>query len=72
MLAEGVTLLLAGAILGFAPGHGATLAPGLWLVAIFLAIGAFMRLVPAAQARFSDPASLLAKRWAFHPWGTPH
>lgn len=81
-LAEGVTLLLAGVILGFALGHGATHALGLWLAdsgswplaglawaqgetvlaASVLAVGALTCLVPAVQACFSDPASLLAKR----------
>jgi len=81
-LAEGVTLLVAGVILGLALGHGATHALGLWLAgagswsltglawvegeavlaAAVLAIGALTCLVPAAQAYFSDPASLLAKR----------
>jgi putative ABC transport system permease protein len=81
-LVEGVTLLVAGVILGLALGHGATHALGLWLAgagswpltglswvageavlaAAVLAIGALTCLVPAVQAYFSDPASLLAKR----------
>lgn len=81
-LVEGVTLLLAGVILGLASGHVATHALGLWLAgsgslpftgltwvagevilaATVLAVGALTCLVPAVQAYFSDPASLLAKR----------
>jgi putative ABC transport system permease protein len=81
-LAEGVTLLLAGVILGLALGHGAAHALGLWLAksgswpltglawvageavlaGAVLAAGALTCLVPAVQAYFSDPASLLAKR----------
>lgn len=81
-LAEGVTLLVAGVILGSALGHGATHALGLWfassgtwplsglvwvpgeavLAAAVVGIGAATCLVPAVQAYFSDPASLLAKR----------
>ncbi len=81
-LAEGVTLLLAGVILGLALGHGAAHALGLWLaeagswpltgltwvageailVGAVLAAGTLTCLVPAVQAYFSDPASLLAKR----------
>ncbi len=81
-LAEGVTLLVTGVILGLALGHGAahalglrlagagswpitglTWAPGEAVLAVaVLAIGALTCLVPAIQAYFSDPASLLAKR----------
>lgn len=81
-LAEGVTLLVAGVILGSALGHGATHALGLWLAtsgawhlsglvwvpgeatlaAAVVGIGALTCLVPAVQAYWSDPASLLAKR----------
>jgi putative ABC transport system permease protein len=81
-LAEGVTLLVAGVILGLALGHGATHVLGLWLArngswpltgltwvageavlaGAVLAAGALTCLVPAVQAYFSDPASLLAKR----------
>lgn len=81
-LAEGVTLLVAGVILGFAFGHGAAHALGLWLAnagswqltgfawvpgesalaAAVFAAGVLTCLIPAAQAYFSDPASLLAKR----------
>ena len=81
-LAEGVTLLVAGVILGSALGHGATHALGLWLAgsgswpltgwmwlpeeallaAGVVVIGALTCLMPAVQAYFSDPASLLAKR----------
>jgi putative ABC transport system permease protein len=81
-LLEGVTLLVAGVILGLVLGHGATHGLGLWLsqsgswsltglawapgegllVGVVLAAGALTCLVPAAQAYWSDPASLLAKR----------
>lgn len=82
LLAEGVTLLVAGVILGLVLGHGTIHALGLWLAATgswpltgldwvggeavlaaaVLVSGALACLVPAAQAYFSDPASVLAKR----------
>lgn len=81
-LAEGVTLLVAGVIIGLALGHGAAHALGMWLAGTgswpltglawaagetvlalaVVSMGALACLLPAAQAYFSDPASLLAKR----------